>query len=82
MNPYRRDLLEFKFKNQLVTTEEMEAVMEVNKQMTEKALAANRSANALRIEKFAEDLRQQFPKGLVLTLAWLQKTATLPYEKV
>lgn len=35
-NTYRRDLLEFKFKNQLVTPDELEVMLKMAKQMTEK----------------------------------------------
>ena len=35
VNPYRRELLEFKFKNQLVSPEEMEVLLEMLRQMKE-----------------------------------------------
>ena len=70
VNPHRRELLEFKFKNQLVTPEEMEVVMEMLGQMTEKDRArieeilrnhpaSQEMADRIRAEK-AQDVIRKF----------------------
>ena len=62
-NPYRRELLEFKFKNQLITPEEMEVLMEMHKQMTEKDRAR------------IEDLFQNHPAGRAMAERFAAKAA-------
>ena len=63
-NPYRRELLEFKFKNQLVTPEEMEVVLEMLKQMTEKDRAR------------IEEILQNHPAGIAMAERFAAKATS------
>ena len=62
-NPYRRELLEFKFRNQLVTIEEMEVVMEMLKQEIEKDRAR------------IEELLENHPSGRAMAERFAAKAA-------
>jgi hypothetical protein len=62
-NPYRRELLEFKFRNQLVIPEEMEVVMEMLKQITEKDRAR------------IEEILQNHPSGIAMAERFAAKAA-------
>ena len=63
-NPYRRELLEFKFKNQLVTPEKMEVVLEMLKQMTEKDRAR------------IEEILQNHPAGIAMAERFAAKATS------
>ena len=62
-NLYRRELLEFKFRNQLVIPEEMEVVMEMLKQITEKDRAR------------IEEILQNHPSGIAMAERFAAKAA-------